>query len=75
MNMNKKILQTLWILISLSICTHAQMPVADSLPSRFRAWEARMDGLRDDDPEIVSLHYLFLQDVLKECQCLTHILA
>lgn len=66
MNMNKKILHTLCILISLAICTHAQMPVADSLPSRFRAWEARMDGLRDDDPEIVSLHYLFLQDVLKD---------
>ena len=25
-----------------------------------------MDGLRDDDPEIVSLHYLFLQDILKQ---------
>ena len=39
---------------------------ADSLPGIFQRWETRMDGLRDDDPEIVSLHYLFLQDVLKE---------
>lgn len=66
MNMNKKILHTLCILMSLPICVKAQVTIADSLPSRFRAWETRMDGLRDDDPEIVSLHYLFLQDVLKE---------
>lgn len=52
--------------MSLPICVKAQVTIADSLPSRFRAWETRMDGLRDDDPEIVSLHYLFLQDVLKE---------
>jgi len=64
--MNKTILHTLCILMSLSICTKAQITTADSLPARFRAWETRMDGLRDDDPEIVSLHYLFLQDVLKE---------
>lgn len=25
-----------------------------------------MDGLQDDDPEIVSLHYLFLQDIRKQ---------
>jgi len=39
---------------------------ADSLPGVFQRWETRMDELRDDDPEIVSLHYLFLQDILKE---------
>ena len=54
------------LLLPVFFGTHAQTPVADSLPSRFRAWEERMDGLRDDDPEIVSLHYLFLQDVLKD---------
>lgn len=46
--------------------THAQRLVADSLPSILERWETRMDELRDDDPEIVSLHYLFLQDILKE---------
>lgn len=66
MDMNKILLHTLCILMSLPICVKAQVTIADSLPSRFRAWETRMDGLRDDDPEIVSLHYLFLQDVLKE---------
>lgn len=43
----------------------AQVP-ADSLTGIFHRWETRMDGLRDNDPEIVSLHYLFLQDILKE---------
>ena len=47
-------------------CTKAQVTVADSLPSIFHRWETRMDGLQDDDPEIVSLHYLFLQDIRKQ---------
>jgi len=67
MNMKKNILLPLCILMSLALCAHAQKPlVADSLPSLFRGWEERMDGLRDDDPEIVSLHYLFMQDILKQ---------
>lgn len=39
---------------------------ADSLPSMLQRWETRMDGLDYEDPEIVSLHYLFMQDILKE---------
>ena len=65
MNMKNNIL-SLCILISLTICANAQVTVADSLPSLFQRWEARMDGLQDDDPEIVSLHYLFLQDIRKQ---------
>ena len=65
MNMKKNIL-SLCILISLAICAQAQVTVADSLPPLFQRWEARMDGLQDDDPEIVSLHYLFLQDIRKQ---------
>ena len=47
-------------------CAKAQVTVADSLPSVFHRWEERMDGLDYEDPEIVSLHYLFLQDILKQ---------
>ena len=65
MNMKKNI-PSLCILISLAICAQAQVTVADSLPPLFQRWEARMDGLQDDDPEIVSLHYLFLQDIRKQ---------
>ena len=39
---------------------------ADSLPTLFQRWDTRLGELVYDDPEIVSLHYLFLQDILKE---------
>ena len=45
--------------------TYAQVPV-DSLPAMFQRWDTRLDELVYDDPEIVSLHYLFLQDILKD---------
>jgi tetratricopeptide (TPR) repeat protein len=45
----------------------AQKPVpADSLPALFQRWDSRLGELDCEDPEIVSLHYLFLQDILKE---------
>ena len=44
--------------------TTAQVP-ADSLPAMFQRWDTRLDELNYEDPEIVSLHYLFLQDILK----------
>ena len=44
--------------------TTAQVP-ADSLPSLFQRWDTRLSELNYEDPEIVSLHYLFLQDILK----------
>ena len=40
--------------------------VADSLPAQFQRWDRRLGELNCEDPEIVSLHYLFLQDILKE---------
>ena len=44
----------------------AQKPVvADSLPAMFQRWDTRLSELNYEDPEIVSLHYLFLQDILK----------
>ena len=57
-----------FILLSATVMgLHAQKPMtADSLPVLFQRWEARMAGLDSEDPEIVSLHYLFLQDILKE---------
>lgn len=45
----------------------AQKPVpADSLPVMFQRWDSRLNELEYEDPEIVSLHYLFLRDILKE---------
>ena len=43
----------------------AQVSV-DSLPVMFQRWDTRLSELNCEDPEIVSLHYLFLQDILKE---------
>lgn len=45
--------------------TYAQVPV-DSLPAMFQRWDTRLGELVYDNPEIVSLHYLFLQDILKD---------
>lgn len=63
--MKKTILITLWFLLAVA-CAKAQVTVADSLPSLFQKWETRMGELDYEDPEIVSLHYLFLQDILKQ---------
>ena len=65
MDMKNNIL-SLCILISLAICANAQVMPADSLPSLFQRWETRIGELDYEDPEIVSLHYLFLQDILKQ---------
>ncbi len=46
-------------------CAHAQVP-ADSLMGLFERWNMRLGELDHEDPEIVSLHYLFLQDIRKE---------
>ena len=63
--MKKTILITLWFLLAVA-CAKAQVTAADSLPSFFQRWESRMGELDYEDPEIVSLHYLFLQDILKQ---------
>ena len=38
----------------------------DSVMSTFRHWEDRIASLNYEDPELISLHYLFLQDIQKE---------
>ena len=55
------------VLLASVIGLRAQAPVpADSLPKLFQRWDARLGELDYKDPEIVSLHYLFLQDIRKE---------
>ena len=55
------------ILVVFAVGVQAQKPVpADSLPGLFQRWDSRLGELDCEDPEIVSLHYLFLQDILKE---------
>lgn len=63
--MKKIILITIWIILTVAYAM-AQMIVADSLPAMFQRWDCRLNELEYEDPEIVSLHYLFLQDILKE---------
>lgn len=53
------------LLLPLVSGIHAQVP-ADSLPNLFQRWDTRLDELNYEDPEIVSLHSLFLRDILKE---------
>lgn len=54
----------LFIIVLALATTSAQVP-ADSLSGLFQRWDHRLDELDYKDPEIVSLHYLFLQDILK----------
>lgn len=54
----------LFVILLAFASTHAQVP-ADSLPKLFERWDTRLGELDYEDPEIVSLHYLFLQDILK----------
>ncbi len=62
--MKPRIFLLILLLLPLVSGIHAQVP-ADSLPALFQRWNARLDELNYEDPEIVSLHYLFLQDILK----------
>ena len=59
------------LLILVLACTvllgRAQVP-CDSAESVFRKLNARLDQLNTEDPEIISLHYLFLQDILREME-------
>ena len=63
--MKKIFLITIWFLLAVAGAKAQVMP-ADSLPSLFHRWETRLGELDYEDPEIVSLHYLFLQDILKQ---------
>jgi len=58
------------LLFAISLCSalltaHAQLP-CDSVATAFQQWNTRMDKLNFDNPELISLHYLFLQDIRKE---------
>ena len=54
------------ILFALAGAEAQRAIVADSLPGMFQRWDRRMAELDYEDPEIVSLHYLFLQDIIKD---------
>lgn len=52
-------------LCSTVLFSQAQLP-CDSISATFRHWQERMNQLSSEDPEIISLHYLFLQDIRHE---------
>jgi len=61
-------LKRLFLILALACSTlfvGAQVP-CDSVESIFRKWNTRLDELNAEDPEIITLHYLFLQDVRRE---------
>lgn len=60
----KKILVAIGFCCSL-LLAGAQVP-CDSIGSTFRQWDAQLDKLNYEDPEIITLHFYFLQDVRKE---------
>ena len=49
-----------------AFCSMRAQVACDSVMSAFRHWEERIAGLNYEDPELISLHYLFLQDIHKE---------
>ena len=55
------------VLVCSTLLGGAQVP-CDSAESVFRKWNARLDQLNTEDPEIISLHYLFLQDIRREME-------
>lgn len=48
-----------------SFALYAQVS-CDSFEPRVRDWNVRLGQLNDEDPEIISLHYLYLEDILNE---------
>ncbi|MBR4911718.1 MAG: tetratricopeptide repeat protein [Bacteroidales bacterium] len=58
-------IEIFFVMLLTWVGTNAQVP-ADSLPAMFQRWDTRLDELNYEDPEIVSLHSLFLRDILKE---------
>lgn len=48
------------------LCSMRAQVACDSVMSTFRHWEERIASLNYEDPELISLHYLFLQDIQKE---------
>ncbi|MBR4918203.1 MAG: hypothetical protein IKZ52_03195 [Bacteroidales bacterium] len=49
-----------------AFCSSRAQIACDSVTSVFRHWEERIASLNYEDPELINLHYLFLQDIQKE---------
>lgn len=62
----KKLALVIGLLLTL-FASQAQT-ACDSLDRMFQTWNSRLDKLNTQDPELISLHYLFLQDILREMQ-------
>lgn len=61
-------MKKIFLLIGFCSCvlfSQAQLP-CDSIGTTFRHWQERMSQLNSENPEIISLHYLFLQDIRRE---------
>ncbi len=65
LNHSMRKIEFFFVMLLTWVGTTAQVP-ADSLPNMFQRWDTRIGELNYEDPEIVSLHYLFLRDILKE---------
>lgn len=67
-------MRKLCAVIGLCLCftvLGAQTP-CDSIGSLLRQWDARLDKLNYEDPEIITLHYYFLQDIRVEIDHFRH---
>lgn len=56
-------------LLSCTLCSHAQVSsplTREALSAQFQHWETRLGKLNYSDPDIISLHYLFLKDITRE---------
>lgn len=58
------------LLLFIGLCcsgfTLRAQTACDSIPATFRHWEQQIEALNYEDPELISLHYLFLQDIKRE---------
>lgn len=62
-------LKRLLFVIGLCGCLFLQAQVpCDSVQARVHDWSVRLSKLNYEDPEILSLHYLYLQDIRNEMQ-------
>jgi len=62
-------LKQLLLCIGLYGCLFLQAQVScDSVEARVHDWNTRLSQLNCEDPELVCLHYLYLQDILQEMQ-------
>lgn len=59
---------TLVIGLLLALFVSKAQIACDSIDGMFLNWNTRLDKLNTQNPELISLHYLFLQDILREMQ-------